>query len=450
MEAFDQLWQDFVDPREPYWDQGELEWSPLTAGRSDHGVADGGVIDESTLAELRRQCRQLAVTNEYAINGHENRISYIVGSGHSYRATVKKGADAPAEIVTEVQSALDRFLRENQWHRRQQEIVRRMDRDGEAFLRYFVNSQGSLQVRFVEPDQVSSPSSLAGRAHASFGIENEIEDVETIVSYYIDGQAVPAEEVQHRKANVDGNVKRGLPLFAPVRKNLRRAEKLLRNMSVLAEIQSAIALIRKHRSGLRTTVQQFVSGQADANATTSDGRTTSLRQYGPGTILDAPQRLEYDFPATGIDAASFVSVLKAELRAIASRLVMPEFMLSSDASNANYASTMVAEGPALKMFERLQASQIHDDLEVLWRAVDAAVRAGRLPNGVGLHIEVQATPPTLVTRDRLEEAQVNRIAYQNGILSPQTWSQRMGLDYDQEQKNSFAHTTTRGVVTNKG
>ena len=39
-------------------------------------------------------------------------------------------------------------------------------------------------------------------------------------------------------------------------------------------------------------------------------------------------------------------MLQAELRAIAARLVMPEFMLTSDASNANYASTMVAEGPA--------------------------------------------------------------------------------------------------------
>ena len=37
---------------------------------------------------------------------------------------------------------------------------------------------------------------------------------------------------------------------------------------------------------------------------------------------------------------------------------MPEFMFTSDASNANYASTLVAEGPAVKMFERLQAE--HD------------------------------------------------------------------------------------------
>ena len=157
---------------------------------------------------------------------------------------------------------------------------------------------------------------------------------------------IAAADIQHRKANVDVNVKRGLPLFFPVRKNLRRAEKLLRNMSVVAEIQSAIALIRKHQGSTTAGVQQFAAGQADVTVAQPGGRTTSFRRFGPGTILDAPSGIDYDFPASALDAASYVTILQAELRAIASRLVMPEFMLTSDASNANYASTMVAEGPA--------------------------------------------------------------------------------------------------------
>ncbi|HZZ74196.1 MAG TPA: hypothetical protein VFE24_18315, partial [Pirellulales bacterium] len=224
----------------------------------------------------------------------------------------------------------------------------------------------------------------------------------------------------------------------PVRKNLRRAEKLLRNMSIVAEIQSAIALIRRHKSANRTAVQQFVAAQADP-AAAAGGGTTNIRRYGAGTILDAPAGLEYDFPTQGLDASNFVTVLQAELRAIASRLVMPEFMLTSDASNANFASTMVAEGPALKMFERLQVEQIADDLAVLRRAVDQAIRAGRLPRETLALIEIQAAPPTLSVRDDLKEAQANQIVHANGILSPQTWSQQLGLDYDQEQANLRAH-----------
>src|SRR4029077_16980916 len=120
-----------------------------------------------------------------------------------------------------------------------------------------------------------------------------------------------------------------------------------------------------------------------------------VRRYGPGTILDAHADIEYDFPAAGVDAANFVTVLQAELRAVASRLVMPEFMLSSDASNANYSSTMVAEGPALRMFARLQADQVCDDLEVMWRVVNAAIAAGQLPPEARTQVEIQAVPPNL-------------------------------------------------------
>ena len=195
-------------------------------------------------------------------------------------------------------------------------------------------------------------------------------------------------------------------------------------MSVVAEIQSAIALIRKHRGVSRSGVEQFVAAGADATATSAaTGRTRHFSQYGPGTILDAPAGLEYDFPAAGVDAASFVTVLQAELRAIAARLVMPEFMFTSDASNANFASTMVAEGPAVRMFERLQASMIEQDRAVMWRVVENAVRCRPLPRRPATASKSKSPAQSLRVRDELREAQVDRIAYTHGVLSPQTWSQ---------------------------
>jgi capsid protein len=439
LEVFDALWDDFVDPREAFAD-GEEWWLPVGSRLGTAAGIGDATWNEQSLAELRGQCRRLAATNEFAINGHENRISYIVGPGHSYRATVCKGMTAPPALALEVQKVLDEFERENRWQLRQQEIVRRIDRDGEAFLRFFVDHGGVTRVRLVEPDQVVTPAEFSRDPGASFGIRTEPDDVETVLGYYVDGEWVDAAEVQHRRANVDFNVKRGLPLYTPVRKNLRRAEKLLRNMSVVAEIQSAIALIRKHCGASRSGVEQFVASGADATSfSNKSGRTRHFSQYGPGTILDAPAGLEYDFPARGLDAASFVAVLQAELRAIAARLVMPEFMFTSDASNANFASTLVAEGPAMKMFERLQAGMIEQDRAVIWRVIDNAVAAGRLPHDCRESIDVQIIPPSLHVRDQLKQAQVDRIAFADGILSPQTWSQHMGLDYDQEQKNFAVH-----------
>jgi capsid protein len=444
LEAFDALWDNFVDPREAYADSVDGWWLPIGTGAGGTQRSGEGPFNEQMLAELRNQCRRLAATNEFAINGHENRVSYIVGPGHSYRAAICKGMDGTSDVALGVQKLIERFVRENRWHLRQQEIVRRIDRDGEAFLRFFVDGAGLTRVRFVEPEQVVTPTELAGDPSASFGIQTDGDDVETVHGYYIDGEFVSAAEVQHRRANVDFNVKRGLPLYTPVRKNLRRAERLLRNMSIVAEIQSAIALIRKHRGASRSGIEQFVATGADATATDGlSGRTRHFSQYGPGTILDAPAGMEYDFPARGLDAASFIGVLQAELRAIAARLVMPEFMFTSDASNANYASTMVAEGPAMKMFERLQASMIEQDRAVMWRVVDNAIAAGALPHNVRDIVEIQIMPPSLHVRDQLQQAKVDRIAFNKGILSPQTWSQHLGLDYDQEQKNLAVHHADR-------
>jgi hypothetical protein len=118
---------------------------------------------------------------------------------------------------------------------------------------------------------------------------------------------------------------------------------------------------------------------------------------------------------------------------------MPEFMFTSDASNSNFASTMVAEGPAIKMFERLQMSLIGQDREVMWRVVDNAIAAGKLPPNVRDCVHIHVVPPSLHVRDQLQQAEVDRIAFKNGVLSPQTWSQHLGLDYDQEQKNLAVH-----------
>ncbi len=433
---FEAVAQSLVDPDEAYVDPEGQRWLPLEAPSPPGSQRGMPFTTEAQLAAIRLECRALAVENEFAINGHENRVSYIVGTGHGYRITPKPGRQLPETLQWHLQEILIRFLRRNMWHRRQQEIVRRRDRDGEVFLRFFPDPEGTLLVRFVEPDQVSTPEAHRDDPAANFGILTKAHDVESVLGYFVDGQLIPAEEIQHRKANVDANVKRGLPLFYPVRKNLRRAEKLLRNMCAVAEIQSAIALIRRHSHLAWPHVHDFVARSGQPSPLRGD--QPFLRRLAPGTILDVYAGTEYEFPAAGIDASRFVAVLQAELRAIASRLVMPEFMLTSDASNANYASTMVAEGPAVKMFQRLQQELIEEDLQVMWRVLQTAARLGQIPPNVLRDINIQAIPPTLAVRDRLKEAQADAILVRTGAMSAQTMAMRHGLDPDREQQLRLA------------
>jgi hypothetical protein len=95
---------------------------------------------------------------------------------------------------------------------------------------------------------------------------------------------------------------------------------------------------------------------------------------------------------------------------------------------------MVAEGPAVKMFERLQHEMIEDDLDVMRQVVLYAVEAGRLPAEAISTVDIRGIPPSLAVRDRLKEAQADQILVRNGAMSVQTMSMRNGLDPEHEQQ----------------
>ena len=248
IEAFDELWDDFVDPAEAIYDVDGTPWNrlgggPCRAAAGRHAVRRRAGTGRKSATSAARW----PSANEFAINGHENRISYIVGSGHAYRAVAStrparrraagpRGAGRAGRVhPPEPLAPAAAGDRPPQGPRRRVFLA--------AVCRPPTARRGcgsSSRPRWPRRrERHADPS-------ASFGIQTDPDDVETVLGYWIDGRLVDAAEIQHRKANVDANVKRGLPLFYPVRKNLRRAEKLLRNMSVVAEIQSAIAVIRKH------------------------------------------------------------------------------------------------------------------------------------------------------------------------------------------------------------
>lgn len=409
---------------EPF-DRSDEEW---IAGFPPLDAAEP-LLTDAALSEIRTLSRQTLRHNPFAVGAIENRVNFVIGKGHRYLAVPT--SDSAQPIADAVQHAIDRFAEQNRWYERQQEIMRRKDRDGEAFLRFFRDDDSHIVVRFVEPQQIRTPRDMAADPQNSLGIQTDPLDAENVLGYWIDETFVPATVVQHRKSNVDANVKRGMPLLWPVRKNLERAEKLLRNMSVVAEIQSAIALIRKHAGSSADSVRQYVQSQAVPRPSAEGMRR---QKFSPGTIIDANAGVDYQFPIAAVDAARYIQILQAELRAIASRLVMPEFMLSCDASNANYSSTMIAEGPAVRMFERLQTEMIRDDLAVLRRVIDNDIAFGFLPPEAAGAVAIQAIPPTLAVRDRLSEAQADEILLKNGILSPQTMAMRYGLDPDKENR----------------
>ena len=169
---------------------------------------------------------------------------------------------------------LEDFRKRNKWSKRQKETVRRLDRDGERFLRLFVDeARGELNVRFVEPLEIQNPPDKTSADGVYFGIQfariGEAVDIETPVGYFLVNigtlgesiglrETVPAEEMQHLKANVDMTWPRGLPTWYALQGHLNDAVKTLKATGKIVEFRARIGMIRRHINGTKEAVQRIV------------------------------------------------------------------------------------------------------------------------------------------------------------------------------------------------
>lgn len=411
-----------------------------------------GIPTEEELRMLREESRWFARRQPFYISALVNRINYLVGSGHRYTIRARKGQEIDDETLNRAMGEIEEFCERVGWQFRQEEIQRRLDRDGEAFLRFFRVQDGRLDVRFIEPERIGTPPA-ANNSMVRCGVEHAPGDVEQVLAYWhqLDPtrpdrfERIEGADIQHRRAGVDSTWPRGLPLSEGIADNLRRSWKLLRNITTVAGIQAAIAIVRKHQRATGGTVQEYAARAAQQNNPGTGTATEDYQRFPPGAIVDTPTGIEYDFPAGGIDVSKFTAGVQAELRAIASALVMPEFMLTADASNANYSSTMVSEGPSVKHFERLQSSTIWADCEVMRRVLEEAERAGRLPEGLHRMVIIDGEAPATQARNRLADAQADEIHVRNGAMSPQTMAARDGRDWTQEGELMDAAEEATGI-----
>ena len=436
-----EAWGDWVDPRDAFRDSlnGET-WFALGGGKSEEDRSKTpSQWSQQTLNEARQQCRLLAAENEYAVNAHHNRINYLVGWGHEYSVLSADKDDERADLCENVQAVIDEWTKAEHWGCRQAEIVLRCDRDGECFLRFFDGPDG-LRLRFIEPAQVYCPQQRAHRPECSWGIETEPDDVETVVNYWIDEQPIPATEVQHRKRNVDSNVKRGQPLLWPVRRQLRRLRQVNDNMAVGSAIQTQIGMVTEIAGASKSALEDYRSARAVQQTTQNalTGRTDYYSETRPKEVINN-DKVTRSFPFSNTRYDGFVTVAQHFLRGIAAMLVMPEFMFTSDASNANYSSTMVAEGPAVRQFERQQYQLVEEDKAVMERVIAWGIEYRGLPADTLELVKIECEPPSLAVRDKLQETQVREAESRNGILSVQTWSMLAGYDYDDEQAKIEGH-----------
>lgn len=437
----------YVDILDRYRDGGQVVYPISNPNDRRAGSNFPFWMSESQLSIIRASSRLIVTMNPAAYGLLNGLTSYVIGSGFTYRAVPIEGMEADEKLVRAVQKTIDRFIDENSWKEMEQEMFFRSREDGECFLRMFPQQSGVLQVRTVEPEQVIQPPNSTFEEW-SYGIQTEKDDLFDIKAYFVHymapggvkmedgvtGEVVDAEDMIHIKANVKRAIKRGLPdLSFDTLETFSLASKLRRNMGEGAAVQAAIAAVRQHDTASASQVETFVQQAIDYSLNIPfNGRQQDYTKIDAGSFLDIPKGMNYIPPPGAANANAHLAIHSALLRAAGTRHNAPEWLVSGDASNNNYASSLTAESPFLRNCQRLQSFMSRSFKRVMVTAVKNAIEAGRLPSNALKMVEVTVSPPTVETRNRAEEANSNKTYVDLGVKSRQRVAQELGYDWKKE------------------
>ncbi|NNJ27127.1 phage portal protein [Alienimonas chondri] len=414
------------------------------APTTDAGWAEVGVGGSSrsapgrlSSAETRNVARELAAENPYAKNALRVLEAYVVGPGvtlsHARRSPDTEGIagdndSLPGDI--ELRGLWRRFWEANAPHVTLCELAVRTWRDGEAFVRIFARpaSDGTGDVpaaRFLDPEEIGATRERPD----SLGVLTDPADAVTPVAYLrIDPttgehvETIPAAEILHVKAGADDAEVRGVSVLAPLIGPLTRHAEWLETELTARRVQASVVLWRK--------VQGNVGAYGDSGGTTGDfaGERTGRQVFAPGSILTTSDATDLQFLAPKSSFAEASQIGRALLLGAAAGVGLPEFMLTADASNANYASTMAAEGPAVKRFaaeQRFFAAA----LARLWAQLTAdAVARGAVSEQAAASLTPQFTFADLAHRDRPAERGADVKLVAAGVLSRAELARREGVD----------------------
>ena len=361
-----------------------------------------------TADELRDDARRLARENPYARNALRLLESYVAGPG---LAMTVRGDERLADRATALWAE---FLAAAEGHWSFAEHAARTWRDGEAIVRRYAPDGWDAedaaawppQVRFVEPAAVRETPAHPGCE----GVLTREGDVEEPLAYLVHDargrvDQVPADEVFHSRRGVDSNARRGRSLLEPCVAPLRQHERWVETELKARKLQASIVLWRKVHGG----------------PPPSDERG---ERFAPGTILTTSPTTDLQFLQPRTNLSDAVPLGRMLLLAAAAGAGLPEFMFTADASNANFASTMAAEGPAVKRFQSEQR-RLAGELTRFWRWV---MSASPLSADELSRLRVEWTFPELVARDRPAERAADVRLLKAGVLSRAEIARRDGVD----------------------
>jgi len=359
-------------------------------------------------------------------------VKFVFGKGPTIVPKEEKN-------TKKVKETWEEFKRLNKWNIREKEIGTRTFRDGEVFLRLYLDKfdiDGTIAVRFIRAGAIATPRNLISEKGVSFGIKTDPDDIEEVQEYYRTAQdgtlleTIPADEIIHLKILSDSDQKRGISILRVCAKRLTQYNEWLEDRIVLNKIRSAIALVREVDSS--SPKVQSISDQNRSDIFSNDRNKQKMPKS--GTIITAGRGITYKMLSPNINASDVGEDGRSILLSIAAGVGMPEMILTADWSNSNYSSSLIAQNPWVREIEDWQ-----DFFTDFYKQMHRLVIENKIENGgnealpADTNTECDVIWPPMITADIDKMAKAYEVLYKYKILSKKTWRNKMGLEDDVEQ-----------------
>lgn len=399
---------------------------------------------EEQLTWFRNYCRWISKTVPFAIGLFGHLVSFTVKTGYQIEVEPKEDEDVDEGKLKAMKRRINDFKRRFEeesggvihWAAFEQMCKEKVHVDGELIFRLHPGPEG-MRMRRVEPEQIKDPPNGNETNGWYYGVKCVPGDAFKRLGYWItrepgvfEGEYVDAEYVIHYRRNADDLTARGISDLLPVSDDLLQVDALMEAFRKGSTERAKIPYIRVHKEMTGSQIEQMAAALKDVDVVNKiTGAPERAERTEPGTIVDCSDWTSVEtMPAGNTDEA--VNAWSACLRGLAMRWGMPEFMATSDASNANYASTMMAGGPAVRMFEREQCTD-GGHYSLLYRKV---LRWDALLGEFGFNeedleqVEIKVYGPSPVIVDELAQAQRFQIEKQEKVRSISDWQRQIGLD----------------------
>lgn len=421
---------------------------------------------EMDLQELRSIGRWVSAWDETGIAVTTNLRNYTIGDGFMKEAKPRDKSSEAAQMTAEVQAFIDDFDDANDWlDEGESEAFLSAISDGEQLLWLKHRGTDAPRVRFVGGEFITEPANPAMiEDHFGlpslcwkFGVATEHGNQSKVYGYFVqwdegsqdpNGEStnwdfIPASEAVFIKRNTPRPAKRGVGDFGVLWGTLDKGAKLFGNIVTGATGQASIMYIRKM---LQQTPGDALAGfpasplSGRGMAYNANGQPTSVptERVPGGRIISTPGDYMYG-PMGSPQGPLFMGILDGIARRVGATKGMPEYMISGNASNANYSSTMVAESPFVQNTKKEQGRHGRRSRELLWKAVDMAARhgrfGGRTVQEIKRLVEISVEGPDPVSRDPVALETVRDKQQAAGVLSRKTRAQQSDLDFEEEVAN---------------